>query len=39
MVLSLSNRLEKSGAILMASLLVVSPLPLRAGDLNAEVNT
>ena len=30
--------LKKTGAVLMAALLVVSPLPLHAGDLNAEVN-
>ncbi len=30
--------MKKSCAVVMAALLVVSPLPLRAGDLNAEVN-
>jgi conjugative transfer pilus assembly protein TraH len=30
--------MKKSCAVLMATLLAVSPLPLRAGDLNAEVN-
>jgi conjugative transfer pilus assembly protein TraH len=30
--------MKKSCAVLMAALLVVSPLPIRAGDLNAEVN-
>ena len=39
MVPRLPNQpLKKAGAVLMAALLVVSPLPLHAGDLNAEVN-
>ena len=39
MVPRLPNQpLKKTGAVLMAALLVVSPLPLHAGDLNAEVN-
>ena len=39
MVPCLPNQpLKKAGAVLMAALLVVSPLPLHAGDLNAEVN-
>ena len=31
--------LKKAGAVLMAALLVISPLPLRAGDLNAEITS
>ena len=30
--------LKKAVAVLLAALLVASPLPLHAGDLNAEVN-
>ena len=40
MVPRLPNQpLKKAGAVLMAALLAVSPLPLHAGDLNAEVNS